>query len=140
MNNDDLIEDIINKNEPTENELNIFKSNVNEWFNLDNTIRKLSIALKERKVHQKKLNDSIQKFMFEYKYNDLNTQNGRLKTNIKNVPKPINLKEIKDKILEYNDLSGKDLFDKIFNNDDRPIIEKKVIRRVIPKVSMSLEI
>ena len=138
MNN--IVEDIINKNEPTEEELNEFKSNVVEWFNIDNTIRKLNIALKERKVYQKKLNNTIQDFMFNYKYNDLNTQNGRLKSNIKTIPKPINIKEIKDKIVEYKDLSGVELLDKIFNMEERPLIEKKIIKRVIPKVSMSLDL
>jgi hypothetical protein len=137
---DNEINDIINNNTPSEDELNIFKNNVQEWFNLDNTIRKLIIALKERKVYQKKLNENIQEFMFKYKYNDLNTQNGRLKANIKNVQKPVNMKEIKDKIILYKDLSGPQLLDKIFNSDERPIIEKKIIRRVIPRVSMSLDI
>lgn len=138
--NNNIVEDIINKNEPSEEELNEFKSNVVEWFNIDNTIRKLNIALKERKVYQKKLNNTIQDFMFNYKYNDLNTQNGRLKSNIKTIPKPINIKEIKDKIVEYKDLSGVELLDKIFNMEERPLIEKKIIKRVIPKVSMSLDL
>lgn len=136
--NDSNINEILN-DIPTEEDLNVFKANVQEWFVLDNTIRKLFIALKERKVHQKKLNDKIQDFMFLYKYNDLNTQNGRLKTNIKNIQKPVNMKEIKDKILQYNNLSGTELLEKIFN-EDRPIIEKKIIKRVIPKISMSLDI
>ena len=58
MNNNNIVEDIINKNEPSEEEFNEFKSNVVEWFNIDNTIRKLNIALKERKVYQKKLNNT----------------------------------------------------------------------------------
>jgi hypothetical protein len=137
---DSLIEDIINKIEPTEEELNEFKSNVVEWFNIDNTIRKLNTALKERKVYQKKLNNTIQDFMFNYKYNDLNTQNGRLKANIKSIPKPINIKEIKTKIVEYDNLSGRELIEKIFNIEERPLIEKKIIKRIIPKVSMSIDL
>lgn len=137
---ENLIEDIINKNEPTEDELNEFKSNVVEWFNIDNTIRKLNTALKERKVYQKKLNNTIQEFMFNYKYNDINTQNGKLKANIKSVPKPINIKEIKTKIVEYDNLSGRELIEKIFNIEERPLIEKKIIKRIIPKVSMSIDL
>ena len=138
MNNE--IDDIINNNTPDADELTTFKNNVQEWFNIDNTIRKLMIALKERKVYQKKLNENIQDFMFKYKYNDLNTQNGRLKANIKNVQKPVNMKEIKDKIIQYKELSGSELLEKIFNSEERPVIEKKIIRRVIPKVSMALDI
>ena len=78
--------------------------------------------------------------MFKYNYNDLNTQNGRLKTNIKKVHKPVNIKEIKEIILNNSNLTGEQLLAKIFNKDERPIIEKKSIRRIIPKVSMSLDI
>ena len=136
----DEINDIINNNTPDAEELSTFKNNVQEWFNIDNTIRKLMIALKERKVYQKKLNENIQEFMFKYKYNDLNTQNGRLKANIKTVQKPVNMKEIKDKIIQYKELSGSELLEKIFNSEERPVVEKKIIRRVIPKVSMALDI
>ena len=135
------IDEIINKkSEPTEEELDNFKNLVNDWFKYDDTIRKLQIAIKERKSYQRVLNNKIQDFMFKYKYNDLNTQNGRIKANIKTVPKPINIKDIKNKIIEFKELSGSELLEKIFNIDDRPVIERKSIRRIIPKVSLSLDI
>jgi len=137
----DEINDIINKkSEPTEEELDNFKNLVNDWFKYDDTIRKLQIAIKERKSYQRVLNNKIQDFMFRYKYNDLNTQNGRIKANVKSVPKPINIKDIKNRIIEFKDLSGSELLEKIFNIDDRPVIERKSIRRIIPKVSLSLDI
>jgi len=137
----DEINDIINKkSEPTEEELDNFKNLVNDWFKYDDTIRKLQIAIKERKSYQRVLNNKIQDFMFRYKYNDLNTQNGRIKANVKSVPKPINIKDIKSRIIEFKDLSGSELLEKIFNIDDRPVIERKSIRRIIPKVSLSLDI
>ena len=135
------IDEIINKkSEPTEEELENFKNLVNDWFKYDDTIRKLQIAIKERKSYQRVLNNKIQDFMFKYKYNDLNTQNVRIKANIKTVPKPINIKDIKNKIIEFKELSGSELLEKIFNIDDRPVIERKSIRRIIPKVSLSLDI
>ena len=134
------ITDILNKNEPTKEELDTFKNLVNEWFKLDDMIRKLIVALKERKNHQRVLNNKIEDFMFKYKYNDLNTQNGRIKASIKTSHKPVNIKEVKE-ILENNkDLKGEELLAKIFNKDDRPITTKKVIKRIIPKVSLSLDI
>ena len=134
------IDDIINKTEPSEDELDNFKNLVSEWFKYDDSIRKLDIAIKERKNYQRSLNNQIQDFMFKYKYNDLNTQNGRIKANIKEVPKPINIKDIKTRILEFKDLSGSELLEKVFSMDDRPIVEKKTIKRIIPKVSLSLDI
>jgi len=37
-------------------------------------------------------------------------------------------------------LTGEELLIKIFNKEERPVIVKKSIKRIIPKVSMSLDI
>jgi hypothetical protein len=141
MDNNNLIEDIItNKNEPTAEEIDTFKVLVSDWFKYDDAIRKLKIAIRERKTLQQVLNNKIEEFMFKYNYNDLNTQNGRLKTNIRNVHKPINIKDIREIINENKHLTGEELLIKIFNKEDRPVIVKKSIKRIIPKVSMSLDI
>jgi len=137
-----LIDDIIKSttNEPTTDEMEVFKTWVTDWFKIDDAIRKLKIAIRERKTLQNVLNNKIEDFMFKYNYNDLNTQNGRLKTNVRNIHKPINIKDVRDIINNNKHLSGEELLEKIFNKDDRPIIQKKGIKRVIPKVSMSLDI
>jgi hypothetical protein len=136
---EDLITTIVsNKPEPTEEELQNFKNLVNEWFKYDDQIRKLVIAIKERKSYQKALNNKIQEFMFKYQYNDLNTQHGRIKTNIKEVKVPFKITEIKDRILQFKDLSGEDLLKEIFNDDNRPTVVKKKIHRIIPKVSLTI--
>ena len=143
MDNIDLIEDIIsNRNieEPNEEELETFKIWVQDWFKYDDAIRKLKIAIRERKVLQQVLNSKIENFMFKYNYNDLNTQNGRLKTNIRSVHKPVNIKEIKDIITNNINLTGEELLSKIFNKENRPVVEKKSIKRIIPKVSMNINI
>lgn len=134
---DDLINEIVSKPEPTEEELDTFKNLVNDWFKYDDQIRKLVIAIKERKNYQKALNNKIEEFMFNYKYNDLNTQHGRIKANIKETNVPIKIPEIKDKILKYKELSGEELLKQIFN-EERPKVMKKNLRRVIPKVSLTL--
>ena len=43
------------KKEPTDEELDSFKALVKDWFKFDDQIRKLIIAIKERKVYQKEL-------------------------------------------------------------------------------------
>ena len=140
MDNTDLIDDIImNKKEPTAEEMDTFKNLVADWFKYDDAIRKLKIAIRERKTLQQVLNNKIEDFMFKYDYNDLNTQNGRLKTNVKNVYKPINIKEVREIINNNKHLTGEELLAKIFNKDEREMIVKKTIRRIIPKVSMSLD-
>jgi len=124
-----LIDDIIKSSnaEPTAEEMETFKNLVTDWFKFDDAIRKLKIAIRERKT-------------FKYNYNDLNTQNGRLKTNVRTIHKPVNIKEVREIINNNKHLSGEELIAKIFNKDDRPVIQKKSIKRIIPKVSMSLDI
>lgn len=141
MDNSDLIDDIISTaKEPTVDEMDTFKNLVADWFKYDDAIRKLKIAIRERKTLQQVLNNKIEDFMFKYNYNDLNTQNGRLKTNVKNVYKPINIKEVREIINNNKHLTGEELLAKIFNKDEREMVVKKTIRRIIPKVSMSLDI
>ena len=136
-----LVDDIVeSKNEPTSEEMDTFKNLVNDWFKFDDAIRKLKIAIRERKTLQQVLNNKIQDFMFKYNYNDLNTQNGRLKTNVKNVQKPVNIKEVREIINNNKNLTGEELLNMIFNNENRPVVVKKSIKRIIPKVSMSLDI
>ena len=135
---DDLITNIVNnKPEPTNEELESFKNLVHDWFKYDDQIRKLDIAIKERRNYQKALNTKIQEFMFTYQYNDLNTQHGRIKSNVKEVKLPIKINEIKDKILKYKELSGEELLKQIFE-EERQTVVKKNIRRIIPKVSLTL--
>ena len=111
-----------------------------ESSKFDDAIRKLKIAIRERKTLQQVLNNKIEEFMFKYNYNDLNTQNGRLKTNIRTIHKPVNIKEVREIINNNKHLTGEELLAKIFNKDDRPVIQKKSIKRIIPKVSMNLDI
>jgi hypothetical protein len=141
MDNTDLIDDIISTaKEPTADEMDTFKNLVADWFKYDDHIRKLKIAIRERKTLQQVLNNKIEEFMFKYNYNDLNTQNGRLKTNIRTVQKPVNIKEVREIINNNKHLTGEELLAKIFNKDEREMVVKKTIRRIIPKVSMSLDI
>lgn len=139
MNDDNIVDDIINpdKVEPTEEELETFKNLVKDWFKYDDQIRKLKIATKERKNYQRVLNNKIEEFMFNYKYNDLNTQDGRIKTNVKECIVPIKMNDIKTKIIQFKELSGEELLKRIFD-EDRQTIVKKNIKRIIPKVSLTI--
>ena len=133
----EFVNNILDNNpEPSSDELDTLKTLVSEWFKYDDQIRKLQIAIKERKVHQKALNNKIEKFMFDYKYKDLNTQHGRIKANERKVKVPVKMSEIKQKILEFKDLSGEELLNEIFS--DRPTVIKKNIRRVIPQVNLQI--
>jgi hypothetical protein len=139
MNDDNIVDNIINqeKVEPTADELETFKNLVNDWFKYDDQIRKLKIAMKERKNYQRALNNKIEEFMFNFKYNDLNTQHGRIKTNVKECIVPIKMNDIKTKIIQFKELSGEELLKRIFE-EDRQTIVKKNIKRIIPRVSLTI--
>lgn len=139
MNDDNIVDNIINqeKVEPTADELETFKNLVNDWFKFDDQIRKLKIAIKERKNYQRVFNNKIEEFMFNFKYNDLNTQHGRIKTNVKECIVPIKMNDIKTKIIQFKELSGEELLKRIFE-EDRQTIVKKNIKRIIPRVSLTI--
>jgi len=138
VSSEDLITVITSdKREPTEEELDSFKNLVNDWFKYDDQIRKLSTAIKERKTYQKALNTKIQDFMFSYNYNDLHTEHGRIKTNIREVKEPVKIADIKEKIIKYKSLSGEELLNQIFN-EERKTVVKRETRRIFQEVSLSL--
>ena len=130
-----------NTETPTDEELNDFKLKVSEWLKLDDQIRKLNIAIKERKTHQKAIEKNISTFMMKYKYDNLNTQQGQIKCNIRMVNLPIKLSTIKTNILNTNMdpneiISGlRTLF-----IGERPKVQKQVLKRIMPKISMSLDL
>ncbi len=139
---DDLENDATDDEEeraPTDEELQHFRQQVSEWMKLDDSIRKLSVAVRERKIHQQALGIKIQEFMIKFKYDNLNTQTGRIKSNVRQVKQPLRLADIREKILSLRGLSGEELVAKIFD-EERPTTEKRSLRRVIPKVSLSLDI
>lgn len=125
--------------QPSDEELAEFKNRVSEWTKLDDQVRKLIIAVKERRTHQKALSEGIQQFMTKYGYDNLNTNYGRIVHSVRKVKQPIKLIEIRELIKRENTLKGDQLIKLIFDSE-RPVVEKQMIRRVIPKVSMSLEI
>lgn len=125
---------------PTDEELAEFRQQVGEWIKIDEQVKKLSIAMRERRIHQKALGARIQEFMMRYKYDHLNHNSGcRIRSNVRQVKQPIKLTEIREKILEFQGLSGEDLIKSIFDAD-RPLVERRSLRRIVPKVSMSLDI
>ncbi len=131
----------IEKVKPTEEELDDFKLKVSEWVKLDEQVRKLMIAIRERKIHQRVLSEYIQNFMNKFNYDNLNTQHGVIKNNTRNVKQQLKIKDIRGKILELGDepIRPSEIIEKILDCD-LPIISKKNLKRIQPKVSFSLEI
>ena len=134
----ELEEEILNA-QPTAEELAEFKTQVSEWTKIDDQIKKLNIAIRERKIHQRALSEGIKTFMTKFGYGNLNTNQGRILHTVKTVKQPLKLNEVKQIILENIHLTPEELFKKIFESE-RPVVTKESIKRVVPKVSMHLEI
>lgn len=79
-------------------ELETFKQQVKMWMSLDVQIRRLQLAVRERKQYQTELNQSILAFMAKNGIDDLNTQDGILRYKQTNVRVSVPQTKIKDRL------------------------------------------
>jgi hypothetical protein len=82
--------------------------------------------------------------MIKYKYDNLNTNQGIIKSNVREVKQPLKLNDVRSKLEDiFTNPSGitdyRDAIMKIFE-EERPVVVKQSLHRRIPKVSMSLEL
>lgn len=122
---------------PSDEDLDMFKQQVAEWIKLDDQIRKLNIAVRERKVHQRALGSKIQDFMIRNNYDNLNTGQGRIRSKVRTVQQPLRITEVKKRLEELGHI---ELVEKVFSTSDRATVTKQSLTRVIPKVSLSLDL
>lgn len=128
--------------EPTPEEFEMFKQQVSEWVKLDESIKKLSVAVRERRVHQRAISSKISEFMKKYKYDDLNTQQGVIRASVRQVKQPLRVNDIRQQLLDIGEdtrITPAEIIDRIFNAE-RPVCTKESLRRVVPKVSLRLDI
>lgn len=121
---------------PSDEDMEMFKQQVSEWVKLDEQIKKLNVAIRERKVHQRALGQKVQEFMIRYGYDNLQTQQGRIKSKVREVPAPVKMSDVKTKLLE---LGHTELVEKIFHSD-RPLVQRQSLSRIVPKVSLQLDL
>lgn len=121
--------------QPNDDELQDFKNKMSEWLKLDEQIKKLGIAVKERKKLQGALESYIKDFMFKFNYHDVTLNNTKIKARQKETLVPLKTNDIKNKMLEYSNLSGQELIDKVFDINNRDKRTTNTVKRVIPKIS-----
>ena len=128
--------------EATEDEIDDFKNQVSEWLKLDEQISKLLIATRERRKQRSAIEALIKDFMKKHKYDNLNTQQGLIKRTVKERPLPVKITEIKQHLFDPENelLAVKDLLPKIFGTEERPKVVKESLRRVVNKVSSTMDI
>jgi len=135
---------------PTDEETDSFKQLVAEWLKLDDQVRKLNVAMRERRTHQRALSTKVQDFMIKYGYDNLNTTQGVIKSNVRTVKQPLKMGDVRAQLDDiFNEAIGtvdntaytkfKEMVEGIFEGE-RPTVVKQSLCRRIPKVSMSLEL
>ena len=80
-------------------ELEKFKKRVSQWLDLDEQILKLEKQARDlKKIRNKQLEPEITSFMRQFNISDLNTDNGKLKCNVRNTKKPLNKTNIRENL------------------------------------------
>lgn len=110
--------------------LDEFKNQVRMWIDVDNNVRKLKQAARERNLIKKQLSEKILTFMAKYNIEDLNTKDGsRLRFKVTTVKEPLTANKIKERLQEnlgqINNVE--DLNKKVFATKK---IEKVSLRRL----------
>lgn len=107
-----------------------FKDNVKRWLELDNQLKRLAAAAKERRNKKNEINKQILEFMSKFNIEDLNTKEGIIRYKKSYVKEPLSQKTIKSKLEElFKDQPDiVERIDKIFT--DRGKVEKLSLRRL----------
>lgn len=114
----------------TPEKLQEFKSDVKQWIEIDTTVKRLQVAIKERKKLQTELNMKILNFMIANNIEDLNTKSGLIKCKTSVVKVPMGTKVIKEK-LEKTFENNQKIIDKINEVfDNRETKEKHSLRKI----------
>ena len=110
--------------------LNEFKENVKQWLELDQQIKRLTTATKERRKKKNEINLKIVDFMHKYNIEDLNTKDGIIRYKTTYVKEPLSQKTIKIKLIDMfkNDKSKMEEIENIFTN--RAKVEKISLKRL----------
>lgn len=106
--------------------LDEFKKEVKEYLNIDNDIKKLMEAVRERKKRKKILSTSIISFMKTHNIQDLNSEDGRLKYSVSKTTKSLSKKDIYQslsKFLQSND-KAQEALSYIYSNREKVEIYK----------------
>lgn len=128
--NENQTKEIVTENE---NKLNIFKQTVKNWLDIDNDIRTLEKAIKDRKNKRKELQSNIMTFMEENNIKNMNTIDGKITFNHSKIKKPFNQKYIKNTLSDYFNNSDDGLKLADYLNDKREITNRTYLKRFIGK-------
>ena len=124
------------------NELDLkdFKEKVKIWMGIDDEIKMLQDAIKERKEKKKQLTNEVLYFMNQHNIENLNTKKGdKLKYSVTKRKKTISNKEFKQKFDELfrNSENYEKYMEYMYGN--REVIESINLRRVTRKININID-
>lgn len=110
-----------------------FKEDVKTWIKLDDDIKTLNDAIKERKEKKKEITPKLLEFMEKHDINDLNTNDGHLKFQKSLRSKPLSKKYLLDRLGFFfrSENKGEKVVNFIYNNREKTEISN--IKRVYSK-------
>ena len=110
-----------------------FKDDVKTWIKLDDDIKTLNDAIKERKEKKKEITPKLLEFMEKHDINDLNTNDGHLKFQKSLRSKPLSKKYLLDRLGFFfrSENKGEKVVNFIYNNREKTEISN--IKRVYSK-------
>lgn len=117
MKSNEPVDDDLTDNNP---EFVEFKEKIKRWLELDDDIKTLQKAIKDRKTLKNELTPEILEFMDQHDIKDLNTRDGRLQYSKSTTKKALNKKTLTNRLTDFfKDLSkGEKVADFILNNRD----------------------
>ena len=114
-------------------ELSEFKSQVKQWLSIDGDIREHEKKIKDlKKLKANVLEPQITKFMIVHNVRDLNTEQGKIRCNERNVKKPLNKKNIRENLSQVitDNTQIEQAMQLIMNN--REVVTKHILTK--PKI------
>jgi hypothetical protein len=111
--------------------LDDFKSDVRTWIELDDSIKTLQHAIRDRRLAKQKLTQRIIGFMDHHDIEDLNTKSGRIRYKTNLVRPPVSKTKIKDRISSFfpNDAQvAEDIVSAIYASSE--VTERQSLRRL----------
>ena len=137
MENNQEIKDESLNNEGEQKDFQFYKENlqssVKEYLSLDDQIKALNKASKERRDRKKKLSESILSLMKQFEINNMNTSNGKLVYSVTKTKEPLNRKSLTRTLNIYFGSSDKANELSKFVMENRKQIEKFKLKRKIFK-------
>eukprot|EP00798_Chlamydomonas_sp_ICE-L_P029875 gene29875-biopygen11611 len=110
--------------------LDDFKSDVCTWIELDDSIKTLQHAIRDRRLEKQKLTQRIIGFMDHHDIEDLNTKSGRIRYKTKYVRPQVSKTNIRDRISSFfpNDAQfADDIVTAIYSSREDPEIDDTVV-------------